>query len=308
MSKTLVVAAAQLAPVFLDRDATTDKVCATIAEAGASGARLVVFPETLIPCYPYWNIVVDPFTNRPRRHRKLFEQAVELGSPTVAAIARASKQAKCVAVVGINERSGGTLYNSQLVIDADGEILGCRRKLVPTHHERMTWGNGDGSDMNVYDTSAGKVGALVCYEHANPLFRYAIQAQGEEIHAASWPGGAPWTYDIVDAAMRHYAFEGQCFVVSATGVVTAEFLQSLGGDAGEKIAIGGGHSAIVGPGGNYLAKAETDGETLLLAELNFEDIVDRKEIVDTSGHYARPDVVQLKLKKKRRRPLLIREP
>lgn len=305
MAVSLLAAAAQLAPVFLDRDASTEKACMTIAEAGKAGARLIVFPETYLPGYPYWNLVRDPFTNKRTFFRRLFDQAVTLDSPTVKLLSDAARKAKCMAVVGINERDGGTLYNSQLIIDANGEVLGCRRKLVPTHHERMTWGRGDGVDLEIYDTSVGKLGALICFEHSNPLYRYAVQAQGEQIHVANWPGGMPWIDNIIDAAVRHYAFEGQCFVISTTGVLTQDIIDQFGESARGKLQPGGGCSAIVAPGGKILAKPEHDGETVLYAELDFDSIADMKEMVDSIGHYARPDVVQLHLTKTRRSPLIV---
>ena len=129
--------------------------------------------------------------------------------------------------LGLSERAGGTLYNSQLFIGPDGEIVGRRRKLVPTSHERMVWGRGDGTDLRVLDLPFGRVGALICYEHANPLFRYALIAQGEEIHVATWPGLAGIS-TIVDAACRHHAFEAQAFVVNVTSVLTPEILAALG--------------------------------------------------------------------------------
>jgi aliphatic nitrilase len=307
MAQKFIAAAAQIAPVFLDRDASTEKACNTIADAGKSGARLIVFPETYLPGYPYWNLVRDPFTNKRTFFRRLFDQAVTADSPTIKRLCEAAGKAKCMAVIGINEKEGGTLYNSQLIIGADGSVVGCRRKLVPTHHERMTWGRGDGVDLDTYDTPLGKLGALICFEHSNALYRYALQAQGEQIHVANWPGGMPWIDNVIDAATRHYAFEGQCFVISTTGVLTQEVLDEFGQDAVGKLRPGGGCSAIIAPGGKILAKPETDGETVLFAELDFESITDMKEMVDSIGHYARPDIAQLHITRTKRSPLVIRE-
>lgn len=287
------VAAAQFAPVYLDRDATTAKAERIIAEAGAAGAKLVVFPETFLPAYPYWTLAIDPFHARQTYYPRLFDQSVELGSETTRRLQDASRNANVVVVMGLTEREGGTLYNSQLVIDADGKILGCRRKLMPTHHERMSYGFGSGEDLKVYDTAIGKLGALVCFEHSNPLFRYAIQAQGEVIHIANWPGGLPWTDDIIEASVRQYAFEAQCFVVSVTSTLSQAFIDELGGKAGEIFKAGGGVSSIIAPGGRVIARSETAGEELLVAELDFAEIGRWKQMVDSFGHYARPDVVRL---------------
>jgi len=293
MAHKTIVCAAQIAPVYMNLAATTDKIVASILDAGQQGAKLVVFPETVLPGYPYWTLIHDPFSARGRFARTLYEQAVRLDSEVVARLRQAASEAACVVSVGINELDGGTIYNSQLLIDADGTILGCRRKLVPTHHERITWGRGDGSDLGIYETAIGKVGSLICYEHTNPLFRYAIQSQGEQIHIANWPGGMPWTDDLIDAAVRLYAIESAAFVVSTTSVFTPEMAQYLGEQASQPLRLGGGASAIVAPGGKYLARAAPDEEVLLTAELDFGLIADWKHIIDGTGHYARPDVVKL---------------
>lgn len=292
-SQKVVVCAAQIAPVYMDLDATTDKIVDMVKHAGHDGARLVVFPETILPGYPYWTLIHAPFSARTRFAHKLYEQAVRLDSHSVERIRTAARESGCVLSVGINELDGGTIYNSQLLIDGDGEILGCRRKLVPTHHERMTWGRGDGADLQVYDTSVGRVGALVCYEHTNPLFRFALQAQSEQIHVANWPGGMPWTDQLIDACVRGYAIESASFVVSSTSIVTPEIRMWLGEEECAPLSVGGGASAIAAPGGKYLARARADSEELLVAELDFGAIAYWKHIVDGAGHYARPDVVRL---------------
>ncbi|SFD52313.1 aliphatic nitrilase [Bosea sp. CRIB-10] len=287
------VAAAQFAPVYLDRSATTEKSVAIIGQAAAAGASLVVFPETFLPAYPYWTLAIDPFHARQTYYPRLFDQSVELGDDTTQKLRQAARDNGMVVVMGLTEREGGTLYNSQLVIDADGEILGCRRKLMPTHHERMSYGFGSGEDLRVFDTAVGKLGALVCFEHSNPLFRYAIQAQGEAIHVANWPGGLPWTNDIIDASVRQYAFEAQCFVVSVTSALSQEFIDEMGEAAGRIFQAGGGVSSIVAPGGKVLARSESGGEELIVAELDMAEIGRWKQMVDSFGHYARPDVVRL---------------
>jgi predicted amidohydrolase len=228
--------------------------------------------------------------------------------PESKSLCAAAKKHHCNLVVGINEKEGGTLYNSQLIISNDGELLGCRRKLVPTSHERMVWGRGDGSDLKVYQTSFGVLGALICYEHSNPLFRYSVQAQGEQVHAANWPGGLPFIDHIMDAAIRHYAFESGTFVISATSILTQEILDELAGGSGTSILTpGGGYSAIVSPNGKYLAGPETDREGIVSATLDFDEIVSAKIVVDGQGHYARPDVVQLRLDSSKQRPLVIED-
>lgn len=313
MGTIIRAAAAQLAPVFLDREATVEKVCSTILEAGKSGAQVLVFPESFIPGYPYWALALDPLSVRrastPSFSRRLFEQSVEVPGEATDILCNAAREAGCLAVIGLNERDGGTLYNTQLFVGATGEILGKRRKLVPTSHERMVWGRGDGRDLMVLPTPFGRLGGLICYEHSNALFRYALQAQGEAIHVANWPGGLPWINGIIDAAIRHYAFEGQAFVINSTAILTEEIIKTLGeGGSTDQLAPGGGYSAIVAPGGKFLAGPELDKETILYADLDFDQVIDWKMVVDSSGHYARPDVVRLVLRREPHHPLVIEEP
>ena len=297
MKKPIRAAVAQLAPVFLDRDATVEKACATIAEAGKQGADLVVFPETFVPGYPYWVLFHDP-TETGSFQRRLFAQAVEVPSSTTEALGAAAREAGCFVAIGINERDGNTLYNTILYLDADGRIAGRHRKLVPTNHERMVWGRGDGRDLEVLDTPFGALGGLICYEHSNALFRYAVQAKHEALHVAVWPGGMPSITGIIDACMRSYAFEGSCFVLNATSVMTEEIIEALGqGGSTHKLRPGGGYSAIVAPRGVVLAgPAEGSEETLLIADLDPDLVTDAKMVVDCAGHYARPDVVRLQLR------------
>ena len=274
MSTKVKVAAAQLAPVFLDRAATVAKTCQAIRDAGKKSTQLIVFPETFIPGYPYWVQVLDSITFRGH-NRDLFNQAVEIPSPDTEALCTAAREAGCFAVVGMTEKEGGTLYNTQLFIGPDGAIAGKRRKLVPTAAERMVWGRGDGRDLPVIETAFGKLGALICYEHSNALFRYALQAQGEQIHVANWPGGLTGINNVIDAAIRHYAFEAQAFVVNATGILTDEIIAALGqGGSVGKLKAGGGYSAIVDPHGKFLAGPAKDGETTLYAELDFDRIAE----------------------------------
>jgi len=204
----------------MDRAATTRKACRLIGEASKLGAKVVAFPESFIPAFPYgvWHHGVK---RNMQFYQQLTEAAVELDGPEVAALQSAARDAECVVVMGVTERDGGSLYNSQLFLGADGSLLGCRRKLKPTSAERLIWGEGDGAGLRVYDTGlTGRLGGLICGEHNLSLARFTMQSQQEQIHVASYPDpqmeGRPFA-ERVDAAVRHYAAEGQCFVLNATG-------------------------------------------------------------------------------------------
>lgn len=302
--KRVKVAAAQVVPVFMDRAATLAKAVDVIHEAARNGAELIAFPEAFVPGYPFWAMALDPMSINPFVQR-LYAEAVEIPSPALDPICAAARQHGVSVCLGLSERAGGTLYNSQLFIGPEGQIVGRRRKLVPTSHERMVWGRGDGSDLRVFDLPFGRTGALICYEHANALFRYALTAQGEEIHIAMWPG-MQGISSIVDAACRHHAFEGQAFVVNVTSILTKQVLDALGtGGSVAKLSPGGGYTAIVAPRGDFLAGPVHDVETILYAELDPALIDKAKSIVDTAGHYARPDVVTLHLNQAAQAPLVV---
>src|SRR5699024_6602845 len=186
-------AAVQAAPIFLDRDATIDKAVSLIKEAGRHKADIVAFPETWVPCYPLWIFGAtnwDDLSSK-RAHARLLNNAVEVPSPATAKLCSAARETHTTVVIGINERntqySTGTLYNSLLYISNEGQIIGVHRKLMPTHAERLVWGQGDGSGLQVYDTPAGRVGGAICWEHWMPLARFAMHAKGEQIHVAAWP-------------------------------------------------------------------------------------------------------------------------
>jgi len=289
------VAAVQMAPVLFDRDGTTEKVIDIIKRCGVDGIRLVVFPETIIPNYPYFAMFNPPIFIGEYTQR-LFDQAVDVPGSVTDAIGKAARESETVVVIGVNERDGGTLYNTQLIFDSDGILLGKRRKIMPTHQERLIWGWGDGSGLRTFDTSVGRIGALICWEHYMPLARYTLIAKGEQIHCSHFPGSmlGDRMANQLDAAVRHHAMESGAFVVNATGWLTGEQRREICKDESlEGLLSGGQCTAVVSPSGEYLAGPLPEGEDLAIAEINLNDITRQKNVLDTAGHYARPDLFEL---------------
>ena len=291
------VAAVQLSPDIETPANTVAKVLGAIAEAAGRGARLVVFPETIVPYYPYFSFVHPPVVTGAD-HLRLYEHAVVVPGPVTDAVAEAARRPAIVVVLGVNERDHGSLYNAQIIFDADGTILLKRRKITPTFHERMIWGQGDGAGLKVVDTAVGRVGALACWEHYNPLARYALMAQHEEIHVGQFPGSMVGQIfaDQIEVTIRHHALESGCFVVNATGWLTEAQIAMIGPDEKMRRALTGGcMTAIVGPEGNHLVPPLTQGEGMLIADLDMALITKRKRMMDSVGHYARPDLLSLNL-------------
>jgi nitrilase len=289
------VAAVQIAPDLATLEGTLSRVLQAIDEAGGRGAKLVVFPETFLPWYPYFSFIRPPVMTGAE-HLRLYDQAVVVPGPVTHAVSAAAKRHGAVIVLGINERDHGSLYNTQLIFDADGTLLLKRRKITPTFHERMIWGQGDGAGIKVVETAVGRVGALACWEHYNPLARYALMAQHEEIHAAQFPGSmvGPIFADQIEVTIRHHALESGCFVVNATGWLTEEQINSITPEAGLQKALRGGcMTAIISPEGAHVVPPLTQGEDILVADLDMALILKRKRMMDSVGHYSRPELLRL---------------
>jgi len=288
-------AAAQVAPDLATADGTLTKVLQTISDAAKQGVQLIVFPETLVPFYPYFSFVKPPVQQGPE-HLRLMSLCPTVPGPLTDAVAAEARRHGMVVVLGVNERDHGSLYNAQVVFDANGTLVLKRRKITPTYHERMVWGQGDAAGLKVVETSAGRVGALACWEHYNPLARYALMAQHEEIHCAQFPGSMVGQIfaDQMEVSIRHHALEAGCFVVNATGWLSDAQIENITPDTGLQKALRGGCcTAIVSPEGVLLAPPLREGEGLVVADLDMALIAKRKRMMDSVGHYARPELLSL---------------
>lgn len=296
-------AAVQAQPVWFNGEATADKTVSLIREAARNGSNLIAFPEVYIPGYPYHIWLDSPFAGMAKFAVRYHENSVSMDGPLAQRIIDAARDNNIAVVVGISERDGGSLYMSQLVIGADGRLISRRRKLKPTHVERTVYGEGDGSDISVYDLPFARVGALNCWEHFQPLTKYAMWSMHEQIHVASWPGMSLYQPEVhafgTDAqltATRMYAMEGQTFVLCSTQVVTREaqdfFCEN---DMQRKLlGYGGGFARIIGPDGTDLAPPlAEDEEGILYADIDLSAIILAKQAADPVGHYSRPDVLSL---------------
>lgn len=299
---TIKVAAVQASPVFLDLAATVDKAVALIDEAGRQGVQLLAFPETWIPGYPFWLWLDAPawgmqFVGRYHQH------SVVAGGAEDQAIAAAARRNGVMVAMGVSERDGGSLYMGQWLYGADGAVLARRRKLKPTHVERTLFGEGDGSDVQVVATPLGRVGSLCCWEHLQPLTKYAMYAQHEQIHIAAWPSfslyvGAAYALgpELNTAASQMYAAEGQCFVLASCAVVSPAMIEMMCDTPAKRelLKAGGGHARIFGPDGAPLGTPlAPDAEGLVVADIDLDMITYAKSAADPVGHYSRPDVLRL---------------
>ena len=308
---TFKAAAVQTAPVYLDTDATVDKVVRLIGEAAGNGAKLIAFPEVFVAGYPYWNWIGTPLQGSPW-FEKLVRSAIEIPGPEIAKIANAAKRHRIHVVVGVNERSRvgiGTIYNTLVTIGDDGRILGRHRKLVPTWAEKLTWAPGDASALRVHTTSIGPLGSLACGENTNTLARFALLAQGELVHVASYISlpVAPPDYDMADAikvrAAAH-SFEGKLFTIVSCSTVSEEIIAALEPDYPDARALltrtNSAFSGVLGPDGRLLGEPLIDVEGMVYADIDLARCIQPRQMHDITGHYNRFDVFDLKVN---RRPL-----
>ena len=297
------LAIVQKAPAFLDRAACLRIAVASLAEAAAQGAKVVVFPEAFIPGYPAWIWRLRPggdMALSERLHRALLDNSVDLAADELAPLREAARKHQVTVVCGINERDGtfsrGTLYNTVVTLGPDGSLLNRHRKLMPTNPERMVWGQGDASGLRTVDSACGRIGSLICWESYVPLVRYALYAQGLDVYIApTYDSGERWV-----ATLQHIAREAGCWVVGS-GVAfrgadirdAAPGLAELYPDAGEWV--NAGDSAIVAPGGKLVAGPLRNETGFLYADLPRENIDNARRTLDVTGHYARPDLFSLRV-------------
>ena len=300
------VAVVQAASVAFDLERSLQKAEALAADAAARGARLVLFPEAFLSAYPRglaFGAVVGSRTDAGREeYRRYWESSVDVPGPAVARLGAVARDNRIHLVMGVVERDGGTLYCTVLFFAPDGAFLGKHRKIMPTASERLVWGFGDGSTMPVFDTPVGRMGALICWENYLPLMRAAMYAKGIQVYCA--PTADP--RDSWLATVRHIAVEGRCFVLSANQFnrrrdFPAEYASAFGEDAETVVTRGG--SCIVDPFGNFLAGPNTEGEAILVAEVDLAQVVRGKYDLDVVGHYSRPDIFQLHVDERPKRPV-----
>jgi len=310
------IAVIQHPPVFLNLEASLEKACALVVEAAEAGAKIIAFPETWLPGYPVWLDYAPrsaewDYAPAKALYRLLFENAVSIecpgGGPHLEPLLSVAQHTGAYVVMGAHERDGGTLYNSILYISPDGHDFQIHRKLIPTYTERLVWGRGDGSTLDVMGTGHGNLGGLVCWEHWMPLARAAMQAQHETVHVAQWPA----VRDLHQLASRHYAFEGQCFVLAAGAILSRadvldgirsldqpaseaiEFLETMPGEGSDLLLQGG--SAVIAPDSNYVAGPVSGEAAIVYGQIEPARISESYLTIDTQGHYSRPDVFHLEV-------------
>lgn len=316
-------AALHVAPVFLDTRATVEKACSLIREAASNGARLIAFPETFIPAFPIWAAVRSPIENHDF-FRRLMGAAIRVPGPEIRQIAQAARTHRVFVSIGVNEGTAaslGCVWNSNILIGDDGSILNHHRKLVPTFYEKLVWAPGDGHGLSVADTSIGRLGMLICGENTNPLARYALIAQGEQVHISSYPPiwptrppGEAGAYDI-ESAIRiragAHSFEGKVFNIVASAFLDKTARDAIAKEDARVAAILDNTprsvSIMLGPDGMPITEARRDDEGILYGEIDVALCVEPKQFHDVVGYYNRFDVFKLTVDRSRRKPAYFEE-
>jgi aliphatic nitrilase len=313
------VAAAHVAPVFLDLEATVEKTCSIIEEAARKGAQLIAFPETYIPAFPVWCSLRSPIYNHDL-FRRLAANSMLVPGPELERICKTTRKCGVFIVLGLNEgtkASVGCLWNTNVLIGDDGSILNHHRKLVPTFYEKLIWANGDGAGLRVCETRLGRIGMLICGENANPLARFTLMAQGEQVHVSNYPPVWPTrdpkeggNYDIANAIRIRagaHAFEAKCFNIACASFMDKYMREALAGldkEAGRILdQTPRGASMIIGPTGEPISDIMSDTEGILYADIDLSVCVEPKQIHDVVGYYNRFDIFKLTVDRSANRPI-----
>ncbi|CAN1498829.1 COG0388 Predicted amidohydrolase [Flavobacteriaceae bacterium] len=298
-------ATVQTSPVFLNAEKTIDKAITFIKEASENGAQLIAFPEVFVSGYPYWNWIMTPVQGS-KWYEKLYKSAITADGSEVKRICDAAKEFNIHIVIGINERgpSFGEIYNTNLIIDNLGNLIGKHRKLVPTWAEKLTWSSGDGSSLKVYKTEIGPIGTLACGENTNTLARFALLAQGELIHVANYISlpVAPPDYDMAEAikirAAAH-SFEGKLFTIVSCSTISQEIKDALREDVPNVDELltrkNSAFSGFIGPNGAVIGTPLIDEEGIVYADIDLEKCIQPKQMHDILGHYNRFDIFDLRI-------------
>jgi nitrilase len=317
MPDTYRVAAVQAEPAWLDIDAGVDKTIALISEAASAGAALVAFPETWLPGYPLF-LWLGPVAGQMPFIARYHANSMSVDGHRLTAIRKAARRHGITVALGYSEKDHGSLYMAQTIIGPDGGVLLHRRKLKPTHVERSLFGEGDGSHLQVIDTDLGRLGALNCWEHLQPLVKYAMYAQHEQVHIAAWPafglykGIAPALGAEANmAASQTYALEGGCFVVTATQVISETGIEVFASTDEQRalVTAGSGCSRVYGPDSSMISEPlDEHAEDVVVTDVDLALIDLAKNAADPAGHYARPDVTRLLFNARRATPVVTPEP
>ena len=303
--KKFKAAAVQTSPVFLNVEKTIEKAISFVKEATSNGANLVAFPEVFVAGYPYWNWIMTPVQGS-RWYEQLYKSSVKVDDAEMKPLFQAAKQFNCHIVIGINERgdSYGEIYNTNLIIDNHGKLIGKHRKLVPTWAEKLTWTSGDGSSLKVYNTEIGPIGTLACGENTNTLARFTLLSQGELIHIANYISlpVAPPDYDMAEAikirAAAH-SFEGKLFTIVSCSTISKEIMEALRPDVPNVEELltrkNSAFSGIIGPNGAVVGKPLIDDEGIVYADIDLEKCIQPKQMHDILGHYNRFDIFDLRV-------------
>ncbi|HEX3827156.1 MAG TPA: carbon-nitrogen hydrolase family protein [Sporichthyaceae bacterium] len=314
--QTFTAAVAHAAPVFLDRDATLDKMCDIVDEASRAAVALLVFPESYVPGFPLWALVHAPIDTHGF-FRRLCENAVDVPGPATERIGALARGHGMFISVGVTERSPisvGTLYNTNLLFDPDGTLINRRRKIMPTWAEKLVWAQGDAAELRPVSTVLGSIGVLICGENTNPLARYALAAQGEQIHLSTYPPAWPFHRDTapdyaqwVRIRSVAHSFEAKVFNLTAAGHLDERTItQVAAGDPRTEATLRDAPSAmslIVGPGGELIGDPLRGREGLLIASIDLGELIIPRVAHDIAGHYQRHDLFSLTLDQRPRPPI-----